>query len=114
MENQIKISLTIELEGSVLLNEEPEVITNFKSKSKNIKKREKFSFRDIKIKTKPAHQHINMTKQAYLYFISNETPEWAKAQDWRMLSQKERLERHLAKTCEHFRGKSFTYTILED
>ena len=40
MENQIKISLTIELEGSVLLNEEPEVITNFKSKSKNIKKRE--------------------------------------------------------------------------
>lgn len=114
MENQIKISLTIELEGSVLLNEEPEVITNFKSKSKKFKKKEKSSFKDILIKTKPAQQHINMTKQAYLYFISSETPEWAKPENWRMLSQRERLERHLTKTCEHFRGKSFTYTILED
>lgn len=114
MENSIKISLTIELEGSVLLNEEPEVITNFKSKSKKFKKKEKSSFKDILIKTKPAQQHINMTKQAYLYMISSEVPKWAKAKEWYSLSQRERLERHLAKTCEHFGGKSFTYTILED
>ena len=30
------------------------------------------------------------------------------------MTQTQRLEAHLQRTCDHFRGNSFTYKILDD
>lgn len=114
MENPIKISVTIELEGGVLSNESSTTITNTKSKSKKFKKQKNSQFTDIVLKTIPAKQHINMTKIAYLYMTSNECPEWAKIGEWNRLTPRQRLEQHLWRTCQHLKGKSYSYTILDD
>ena len=55
-----------------------------------------------------------MTVEAFNYMTSNECPYWSTPKDWNKMKPKERLEAHLQRTCEHHRGKSFTYFILED
>lgn len=125
MNNTTKILLTIELEGGTLVKGEPQVkeyvLTKndfmFKKKLKGkegnkIVKKGKYIHYDYT--TKPAFQHINMSRDAYLYFISNECPEWSIPKIWSKLTPKERLEIHLLRTCQHFRGKSFSYEILDD
>lgn len=125
MNNTIKISLTINLEGGALVRKsEPEVIkyvitaktanSNKKKRSKdNFKVVEKGSFKHFSYETAPASQHINMTEEAYKYMTS-ECPYWVKPKVWNKLNKKERLELHLQRTCEHFHGTSYSYTILDD
>lgn len=126
MNNNIKISLTIELEGSTLVRKRlPELITysiskkelNFSNPLKGkegdkIVKRGRVNH--YPLETKPAYLHINMTIEAFNYMTSNECPYWSTPKDWNKMKPKERLEAHLQRTCEHHRGKSFTYFILED
>lgn len=126
MNNTIKISLTINLEGSTLVRKsEPEVIKytvterdlnpNKKWKGKDgLKVVKRGSFNHFSYETKPASQHINMTEEAYRYMVSSDCPYWSKPKVWNSLSAKERLESHLQRVCEHCNGTSYTYEILED
>lgn len=50
----------------------------------------------------------------YEYMTSNECPFWAKPKVWAIMSETQRLEAHLQRTCEHVGGKSFTYEVLGD
>lgn len=126
MNNEIKILLTIELEGGTLVRKsEPEIIKyqvterdydNTKkwrgSDGKKVLK--KGSFKHYSFETKPASKHINITQEAYSYMTSSECPYWVKPKVWGHMTAKERLENHLQRMCEHFNGKSFTYEVLKD
>ena len=115
-----KISLTIELEGSTLVRKsEPEIIKciltkrdfepNKKWKGKDgLKIVRNARFKHYSLIAKPASQHINISVEAYRYMTSNECPYWAKPKVWAIMSETQRLEAHLQKTCEHVGGKSFT------
>ena len=121
-----KISLTIELEGSTLVRKsEPEIIKysvtkrdlepNKKWKGKDgLKIVRNARFKHYSLIAKPVNQHINISVEAYKYMTSNECPYWAKPKIWAMMSETQRLEAHLQKTCEHIGGKSFTYEVLGD
>lgn len=124
MNNNIKISLTIELEGSTLIRKsEPEVLNyvvtkkdlsakhNIKDGNKVIK-RKKIEY--YPLVAKPAAMHINICQEAYEYMISNECPSWIKPKVWAVMNSQARLESHLVRICQHHKGHSFTYVILED
>lgn len=125
MDNSIKISLTIILEGSALVRKsEPEKI-KYVVTERDLNPSKKWKGKDgLKVIRKgetkhypliptPATKHINMTRDAYCTMIS-ECPYWCKPKVWRAMNQKERLEAHLQRTCEHFNGKSYIYEILND
>ena len=126
MNNVIKISLTIELEGSTLVRKsEPEIIKciltkrdfepNKKWKGKDgLKIVRNARFKHYSLIAKPASQHINMNIEAYEYMTSGECPSWAKPKIWATMTTTQRLEAHLQRTCEHVGGKSFTYEVLGD
>lgn len=127
MNNNIKISLTVVLEGSVLVrkNENREVITyslnerdlnpNKKWKGKDglevVKKGRRFH---TPLVAKPATQHLNISVDSYKHMMSSEVPYWAKAKDWINSSPIQRLEAHLQRICEHFNGISYSYELLDD
>ncbi len=126
MNNTTKISLTIELEGSTLVRKsEPEYI-KYSVTNKDLDPNKKWKGKDgskivkkgaIKyypLIAKPAIQHINMSKDAYEYMISDECPSWVKPKMWAKMNEKQRLESHLQRTCEHLGGKSFIYKVLDD
>lgn len=130
MNNTIKISLTIELEGRTLVRKsEPEIIKysifekglllinggpKFNKKQNGLTIVKKGECKHYPLVIKPATQHINMTGEAYKYMISKECPYWEKSYTWTKMKPKQRLESHLKRICEHYKGKSFTYQILED
>src|SRR5574344_749658 len=111
MNNTIKISLTIELEGSTLVRKsEPEIIKysvtkrdlepNKKWKSKDgLKVVRKGAFKHYPLIANPASHHINISVEAYKYMTSNECPYWAKPKVWAMMSETQRLEAHLQRIC---------------
>lgn len=126
MDNTIKISLTIKLEGSTLVRKsEPEII-KYSVTKRDLESNKKWRGKDglevvrkgtvkhYPLIAKPAFQHINMNVEAYEYMTSNECPSWAKPKVWAAMSKTQRLEAHLQRTCEHVGGKSFTYEVLED
>ena len=127
-----KILLTINLEGGILRKGEPE-IKKFYLTKKDLFPNQKFKgeegnkvIKSGKYKSYPLLQStatlkIRICREAYEYFISKyECPAWffkgnkKNLAKWQRLSDTERLELHLQRTCEHHRGKSFTYTIIED
>lgn len=125
MENSIKISLTIELEGSVLVKRtKPEVIKmtlkkkdvfpNKKWRGKEgyeIAKR--FKYVHYGYDSKPAYQHLNISLEAYQYMISSEPAPGVDPKVWTRLGWKERLNTHLKQICESLNGKSYSYEILD-
>lgn len=124
MNNEIKILLTINLEGGTLIKGQKEVrkyyltkkdlypSQNFKGESgKKIIKSGKYTITPL-IQS-AATQRIKMTVDAYNYMTSAESPSWYFKKDWKNLSEEDRLKLHLARTCNHFNGKSFTYEVLE-
>ena len=126
MNNVTKISLTIELEGSTLVRKsEPEVLKytvterdlnpSKKWKGKDgLKIVRKGKYKLFPLEAKPASIHVNMSLDAYNYMISSECPYWAKPKVWSAMTKEQRLEAHLQRTCEHHKGKSFTYIVLKD
>ena len=126
MNTEAKILLTINLEGGALLRGKPEVRKYYLTK-KDLFPKQKFKGNDgnkviksgkyttVPLIPSEAKQKITMCKEAYDYFISSQCPQWFHSpKDWRKMSDKERLELHLSRTCMHFGGKSFTYQIVED
>lgn len=106
MNSPIKIYLTINLEGSVLIRQDkPDFI---KSEINGIQ-------RHFPKVCKPASKTINLCEDAYDYFISDEVPHFCKSKrDWMRLSRKQRVHAHCKRICENEGGKDFEFTILED
>ena len=125
MNNQVKVLLTInEIEGATLhsngKSKIPFVVRKKdlyakEYKGKDANKIIRKGFRRVNnVEALPASKSIKITVDAYNYMTSRESPEFYKKKNWNLLSEKQRLEIHLERLCEHNGGKSFTYSILED
>lgn len=126
MNTEPKILLTINLEGGVLVYGEPEVLKYYLTK-KDLFPSQKFNnnsgkkviksgkYVHVPVSQSVAKQKITLCREAYDYMTSSLCPTWFKNQNqWRKLTETQRLELHLARTCRHFGGKSFTYQIIND
>ena len=126
MNNEIKVSLSVTLQGSVMLSqeqakalEEEKVGTGYDAFSMRVEGREKGKkdTETITVKTrkcKPAGQSLNLSTDAYNYMIGEEAPYFVKPKDWERLTKKQRLEAHLKRIVEGLGGVSFTYAILDN
>ena len=125
MNNQVKVLLTInEIEGATLhsngKSKIPFVVRKKdlyakEYKGKDANKIIRKGFRRVNnVEALPASKSIKLTVDAYNYMTSRESPEFYKKKNWNLLSEKQRLEIHLERLCEHNGGKSFTYSILAD
>jgi hypothetical protein len=124
MNNEIKVSLSVILQGSVMLSheqakalEEEKVGNGYDSFSMRVddKVNGKKVARVIHVQTrksKPASQSLNLTTDAYNYMVSGEAPHFVKPRDWEKLTKKQRLEAHLNRICEELGGVSYTYAVL--
>ena len=142
--SEIKVSLTIALQGSVMFSKEEclkttQKVIERKTKGGKVYKKTinvqidnldimdkhtmKVTDKDGKNpesitfytrKTKPATQTMNLCKEAYEYMISKECPAWSKIGTWNQMSPKQRLEAHLQKIAEHLQGKMLSYKVFED
>ena len=126
MNNEIKVSLSITLSGSVMYSqeqakalEEEKVSTGYDAFSMRVEGLEKGKkdAKTITVKTrkcKPAGQSLNLSVDAYNYMIGEEAPYFVKPRDWERLTKKQRLEAHLRRIVEGLGGVSFTYAILDN
>ena len=124
--NEIKILLTINLEGGILTRQDkPEIImwslnerdlNPYKDWKENegLKVVKSSSTKHYNLTSTECVQRIKLTKDAYDYFISDEAPSFIKKFNWITLKEKQRLEIHLNVISESLGGKSFTYEILND
>ena len=126
MNNEIKVSLSVTLQGSVMLSqeqakalEEEKVGTGYDTFNMRVEslKDGKKDAETITVKTrkcKPAGQSLNLSVDAYNYMIGEEAPYFVKPKDWERLTKKQRLEAHLRRIVEGLGGVSFTYAILDN
>lgn len=123
---EIKISLSIILQGRVMYSqeqakalEEEKVGTGYDTFNMRVEglKDGKKDAKTITVETrkcKPANQSLNLSVDAYNYMIGKEAPYFVKARDWERLTKKQRLEAHLKRICEGLGGVSFTYAVLDN
>ena len=126
MNNEIKVSLSIVLQGSIMYSQEQakalekeKVGTGYDAFSMRVEglKKGKKDTETITVKTrkcKPAGQSLNLSVDAYEYMIGEEAPYFVKPRDWEKLTKKQRLEAHLRRIVEGLGGVSFTYAILDN
>ena len=126
MNNEIKVSLSVTLQGSVMLSQEQakalekeKVGTGYDAFSMRVEGREKGKkdTETITVKTrkcKPAGQSLNLSVDAYNYMIGEEAPYFVKPKDWERLTKKQRLEAHLKRIVEELDEVSFTYAVLDN
>jgi hypothetical protein len=127
MNNEIKVSLSITLQGSVMLSQEQAKALEkekegtgydtFNMRVEGKKSDGKKDVQTITVKTrknKPASQSLNLSMDAYNYMVSNEAPYFVKPRDWERLTKKQRLEAHLKRIVEELGGVSFTYAVLDN
>lgn len=122
MNNEIKVSLSVTLQGSVMLSqeqakalEEEKVGTGYDTLSMRVEGKK--GIQTITVKTrkyKPAGQSLNLSMDAYEYMIGKEAPSFVKPRDWEKLTKEQRLEAHLKRICEELGGVSFTYAVLDN
>lgn len=124
--NEIKVSVSIILRGSILLTQEEaetlekeqpnsgfEKHTQVVENPENRKDRQVIHYQTRKCR--PASQSVKLCKEAYLHMIDkDECPEWMKISKWAAMSKKERLEAHLQRLTEHLGGLSYTYEVFDD
>lgn len=126
MNNEIKVSLSVTLQGSVMLSQEQakalekeKVGTGYDTFNVRVEslKDGKKDAEIITVKTrkcKPAGQSLNLSMDAYDYMTGKEAPYFVKARDWEKLTKKQRLEVHLKRIVEELGGVSFTYAVLDN
>lgn len=127
MNNEIKVSLSVTLQGSVMLSQEQAKALEkekegtgydtFNMRVEGKKSNGKKDVQTITVKTrknKPASQSLNLSMDAYNYMVSNEAPYFVKPRDWERLTKKQRLEAHLKRIVEELGGVSFTYAVLDN
>lgn len=124
--NEIKVSLSIVLQGSIMYSQEQakalekeKVGTGYDTFNMRVEglKDGKKDAETITIKTrkcKPAGQSLNLSMDAYDYMTGKEAPYFVKAKDWERLTKKQRLEAHLKRIVEELGGVSFTYAVLDN
>jgi hypothetical protein len=126
MNNEVKILLTINLEGGTLEKGEPIKGKYYLSK-KDLFPWQKFKgnegqkiiksgkYSHTPLIPKDAKKRIKLTKDAYDYMTSVSCPDWFKnPKVWKKMKPEERLELHLARICRAENGKSFSYEIVPD
>lgn len=126
MNNEIKVSLSVTLQSSVILSQEQakalekeKVGTGYDTFNMRVEslKDGKKDAETITVKTrkcKPAGQSLNLSMDAYDYMTGKEAPYFMKARDWEKLTKKQRLEAHLKRIVEELGGVSFTYAVLDN
>lgn len=126
MDNNIKISLTIYLEGGTLVRKSKPDFINWVTTKKDLYPMKHFKNKEglqvvksgsiphYSYEVKPATQHIDMSVEAYNYMISKECPYWINPKEWNRMGKKAKLEAQLKRTCEYLGGNSFEYEVLED
>lgn len=122
MNNEIKVSLSVTLQGSVMYSqeqakalEEEKVGTGYDTFSVRVEGKKDIQTITVKTrKCKPAGQSLNLSMDAYDYMTGKEAPHFVKPRDWKELTKKQRLEAHLKRICEELGGVSFTYAVLDD
>lgn len=127
MNNEIKVSLSVTLQGSVMPSQEQAKALEkekegtgydtFNMRVEGKKSDGKKDVQTITVKTrknKPASQSLNLSMDAYDYMTGKEAPYFVKARDWERLTKKQRLEAHLKRIVEELGGVSFTYTVLDN
>ena len=127
MNNEIKVNLSIILQGGVMYSQEQakalekeKVGTGYDTFSMRVEGKNGNGKKDaetITVKTrkcKPASQSLNLSMDAYDYMTGKEAPYFVKAGDWERLTKKQRLEAHLKRIVEGLGGVSFTYAILDN
>lgn len=127
MNNEIKVSLSVTLQGSVMPSQEQAKALEkekegtgydtFNMRVEGKKSDGKKDVQTITVKTrknKPASQSLNLSMDAYNYMVSSEAPYFVKPRDWERLTKKQRLEAHLKRIVEELGGVSFTYAVLDN
>lgn len=122
MNNEIKVSLSVTLQGSVMLSQEQAKALEKEKEGTgydtfNIRVEGKKDVQTITVKTrksKPTSQSLNLSMDAYNYMVSSEAPYFVKPRDWERLTKKQRLEAHLKRIVEKLGGVSFTYAVLNN
>lgn len=124
--NDVKVSLSIILQGGVMYSQEQakalekeKVGTGYDTFNMRVEglKDGKKDAETITVKTrkyKPASQSLNLSMDAYDYMTGKEAPYFVKPRDWEKLTKKQRLEAHLKRICEELGGVSFTYAVLDN
>ena len=125
--NEIKVSLSITLQGGVMYSqeqakalEEEKAGTGYDTINMIAECKESDGREDVQTitvktrKSKPASQSLNLSMDAYNYMVSNEAPYFVKPRDWGRLTRKQRLEAHLKRIVEELGGVSFTYAVLDN
>lgn len=124
MNNEVKVSVTIALQGGVMLTHEEAKARekqglvsydNFSMEVSDAKGENKEVIHFQTRKSVPAIQVLNITNEGYNAMIDGLIiPYWAKAGYWTSINSKMRLEAHLKKICESLGGIYYTYTVFED
>ena len=124
MNNEVKVSVTITLQGGVMLTHEEAKARekqglasydNFSMEVSHAKGENKEVIHFQTRKSVPAIQVLNITNEGYNTMIDALIiPYWSKAGYWTSINSKMRLEAHLQKICESLGGMSYTYTVFED
>lgn len=127
MNNEIKVSLSVTLQGSVMLSQEQakalekeKAGTGFDTFSMRMEGKKSDGKKDVQVitvnirKNKAASQSLNLSMDAYDYMTGKEAPYFVKAKDWERLTKKQRLEAHLKRIVEGLGGVSYTYTVHDN
>lgn len=118
MNNEIKVSLSVTLQGSVMLSQEQaKALEKEKAGTGYDTFNMKKDAKTITVKTrkcKSAGQSLNLSMDAYDYMTGKEAPYFVKAKDWERLTKKQRLEAHLKRIVEGLGGVSYTYTVHDN
>ena len=125
--NEIKVSLSITLQGGVMYSQEQAKAlekekegTGYDTFSMRVESKKSDGKKDVQTitvktrKCKPAGQSLNLSMDAYNYMVSSEAPYFVKPRDWERLTKKQRLEAHLKRIVEELGGVSFTYAVLDN
>ncbi len=126
MNNQeIKILLSVEQRGATLRrSSEKETIKWFITKQDISQKRlpkdigsqavKSGKFNHYPLIAEDVAMHIKLNYDAYNYYTSDYCPAKALMKTWKKMNKTQRLEYHLQMLCNHHKGLSYSYEILED
>lgn len=124
MANDTKVSLTIYVAGSTRhclgIKEIPWKLTKQDLTSVELPKKEGKVVVKTGVAKVPHYEwidasvHLNISKVAYDYMVSEEKPRHYHKKDWLLLKPKQRLAWHMAFIAETKGSSKFTYSVIDD
>lgn len=124
--NEIKILLTINLEGGILVRQDKPEIIMWSLTERNLEPTKHWKdgegFNIIKrgftkhynLESKECVQRLRLNQLTYNNFIGSDAPVGINKNYWMMLKDHQKLEINLHLLCNDLGGKSFTYEVLSD